>query len=332
MIGLGIALAMIALVEVAARASEPYLPEPDQWPSPEAAAKVDQMEALEEGADEITTVFLGSSVVAEGIDPVAFTESYGETGYNAALSAASPRSLDPWARGVVLPTARPMVAVIGLISRDLNDNGISQTEFLERLESSQGMIERGQPDNPMDSLEKWLLDQSALFRVRPLIGNPQRLFSGVLGNDEGEAEEVESVGPLGQDASFDGQPYANLDMWRAAWNARHLNDFLVGDSEIEALANLIRQLKASGVHTVIVNMPVTDDYIDTIRDGERVQAEFSRLLEDMASDHDVAYLDVSDAFDKEAFRDPGHLTPDGARTLSITLAESALTSPEDATG
>jgi len=314
---------ILALVEVAARITEPYLPEPDRWPSSEAAAKVDQMEDLEDDPNPISTVFLGSSVVAEGIDPVAFSESAGTTGYNAALSAASPRSLVPWTQNVVLSTAEPRLAVIGLVSRDLNDNGISQTEFVERLESSPGMIERGQPDNLMESLEKWFLAHSALFRVRPFLGDPQRLLSELFPAGGAEGDEVEAVGALGADSSYDGQPYADIDTWRAAWNARHLNDFLIGESEIEALHELIERLKSSGVQVMLVNMPVTDDYVDTIRDGARLQVEFSDLLEDTASDLEVGYLDVSDQFDKEAFRDPAHLTPAGARSLAIALAEAS---------
>jgi hypothetical protein len=318
-IGALIAVAVLASAELAAQAAESSLPQPDSWPSPETAAKVDQMQEIVEETEPITTVFLGSSVVAEGVDPGTFSAVSNTTAYNAALSAASPRSLAVWAEDLVIPLTQPRVAILGLISRDLNENGISQIEFFERVTSAPAMIDLGKPDNPMEVAEKWLLDHFALFRLRPLLRDPGMLMIRLLGDDPPTDDDV-IVGPLGADTSSGDQPYSDLARWRAAWTSRHLNDFSIGDTETEALRSLLQSLESAGTEVWLVNMPVTEDYLATVPDGRRRQSEFSDLLQNVAAELDISFIDVSEAYEKSRFRDPAHLTSEAARDLAALLA------------
>jgi hypothetical protein len=314
-----IALVVVFGAELGLRVVERHFPEPMQWPSQEAASKVAQMEHLESETG-IDVVLVGSSVVAEGIDPVAYSESAGEVAYNAALSAASMRSTELWMADVVVPLTHPTAVVIGVTGRDLNDNGISQTEFYERLTSSPGYLDMRSPRNPVEEVEEWLLEHSALIRLRPILRDPAAI-AVELGFQNPDSDAESDVGPLGSDMSYEGASYPRISDWRSLFLSRHLNSYSVGDAEIDALTRMVSDLRRNGISVLLVNMPVTDDYVGTLPDGERDMAELDLILSDLASATGSGYVDVSEEFVRLDFRDPAHLTPRAASTLAIELAQ-----------
>jgi len=321
-----IGLALIALAEVGLRLAEPHLPEPAQWPSAEAAAKLSQIGELS-ATGEIDVIFVGSSVVAEGIDPLAYNDSSGRIAYNAALSAASMRATELWVRDVVLQETDPSIVVIGVSGRDLNDNGISQTEFYERLTNSPGYIDRRKPANPLEHVESWFLQHSALVRLRPILRDPAAI---VVAQNPGQpgSEDEPDIGAFGSDVSATSGPYTDFGQWRMAWLARHLNDYSIGNSETEALGRLIETLIAHDIEVLLVNMPVTADYVETLPDGRRDMQELDLILEDIASAAGVEYLDASAQYEKTDFRDPAHLTPEASSMFARRIANEARVAGE----
>jgi hypothetical protein len=321
------AVLLVVIFELALRVAEPRLPPVEPWSTSEVAAKVEQMEELKAAGDDIDIAFVGSSVVEEGLDPVAFNAVSGEIAYNAGLGAASMRSVERWTLDVVLPLTGARTIVVGVTARDLNDGGISQIEFLDRLSSSPGMLRARTPGNPAEWVENWLHDHVAIFRLRPLLRDPARLLAVASGGEDVSETTEPEPGPFGSDRTYKGEPYDNSTRWRQAWTARQVNDFSMGGIELESLRRLLRDTTAAGVGAVVVNMPITDDFGDYLPDPARDLAEFDRLLEEVARDFDATYLDARDLFSIEDFRDPAHLKPDAAADLTAMLHELLRETP-----
>jgi len=315
------AVLLVAVFELTLRVAEPRLPPVEPWSTSEVAAKVEQMEELRAARDDIDVAFVGSSVVEESLDPVAFNSLGEETAYNAGLGAASMRSVERWTLDVVLPLTGARTLVVGVTARDLNDGGISQVEFLDRLSSSPGMLRARTPQNPAEWVENWLLEHLAIFRLRPLLRDPTRLLAIASGGEDVQETTDPEPGLFGSDRTYNGEPYDNSTQWRQAWTARQINDFSMGGIEIESLRRLLRDSTVAGVGAIVVNMPITDDFGDYLPDPARDLAEFDRLLEEVAREFDAIYLDARDLFSIEDFRDPAHLKPDAAAELTAMLHE-----------
>jgi hypothetical protein len=131
----------------------------------------------------VDVVFLGSSMVDVGIDPETFVENsdWAEVAYNAALSSASLGLIEVWANEVVFPLLQPRVVVIGISSRELNDNGLAQQQSHDRYMESIGRAEYLGELSIKQGLELAAEDVSALYRLRKLIRVPGDFADLLLG-------------------------------------------------------------------------------------------------------------------------------------------------------
>lgn len=315
-----IVLLVFTLGEVGMRVAETRSCPPSTWPSDEIGAKYEQIMDLKDHNERLDTLFVGSSAVFEGIDPVAFSVAAGGgTAYNAALGAASMLSIEPWTLDILVPLTSADTVFIGVIARDINDNGVGQRAFFERLQASPDFAAAsGGPRNLADRLAAALEDSSALWRMRPFYREPITFLRGVVSNSMRCAE----VGPFGSEPAAEQEYTYRFDSgFRKFWRDRQLHEFAFGGDEATALANLVDRLTAQGVEVVLVNMPVTEDYVSLLPDAAADQAEFELFLEALATESGARYFDANDVIESlEQFRDPAHLNPDGALILSEALA------------
>src|SRR3954454_25119735 len=85
---------VVVAIEVVARMMAPDLPvDPGEWPRVEIAQKLEQMRSYADEGKPVDVVFAGSSMMASGIDPVAFTGASGESSYNAGFAGPSARTI-----------------------------------------------------------------------------------------------------------------------------------------------------------------------------------------------------------------------------------------------
>ncbi len=317
-----LALILIIAFELALRATEDQLPPLERWPTSQISAKMAQMEDLVSEGEQIDVVFVGSSVVEEGMDPVTFNSGSDRISYNAALGAASMRSLERFVVDVVLPLTNADTIVVGVTPRDLNDGGISQNDFFDRLSGSPGMLMARTPRNALEWVENWLFRHVAIVRLRPLLRDPARLLAAAVGTDDQPDLDSPEPGPFGSDWTYDGEPYDNSAAWGQPWVARQVNSFSMGGPELEAMRRLLSELAEDEVNAVVVNMPVSDDFADYLPDPSRDMATFDRLLETTARESGAIYVDAQDLFSTEDFRDPAHLKPDAAAELTALLDDA----------
>lgn len=299
-------------------AVEPLLPPENRWPTDQTSAKADQIEGLAVGGSPIDVVFLGSSVVVQGVDPIAFNDAPTDlTSYNAALDGASLRSVEAWARNVVFPSLDPQAVVIGITTRDLNDRGVSQQEFYRSLMASNG-LQALQPNSGVDRLLNEIGDLSALLRIRPFLRQPGTTLLDVLGED---SEVALLPGPFGA-APIDENSfvYDSSESWRNFWRTRHFNDFTMGGHEFTALQDLIDLAIEQQRRVFLVEMPLHEDYLSVQPNGEVEVARLHSLLLNLEGRAGVELISLADRYEPEDFRDPAHLNPDGAAALGAELA------------
>ncbi|HEX2295896.1 MAG TPA: hypothetical protein VHN37_11360 [Actinomycetota bacterium] len=312
-------VAVLLAVELAARTLSPSLPvDPGKWPRIEIAQKLDQIRRYVDDGDDFGAVFVGSSMMADGIDPVAFTERSRVRSYNAAFAGPSMRTVTPWTLDIVEPLLEPEVVVLGIQSRELSDNGPKNLTMFQSFKSSPGYRET--TSNIALRFAGVLERVSHFMRYRRALREPSQLFEpDGLAALQGTRVRQE-VGPLGKRVQLD-IPYRVSERFRTNLYEKMLVNFEVGGPEYEALERLYAGLEERGIRLVIVNMPVTDAYWEeheSPADRETYHAALERFLKG----RDVAYVDAENALKEETFRDPMHLDVDARKWLARALADS----------
>lgn len=314
-------IALIALVtvltgEVAARVVEPLLETPLRWPTAQIAEKADQIRQLADEGASIDVVFLGSSVVALGIDPVEFNKADGWVAYNAGLNGAAVSGLERWAFDVVLPQLQPTVVVIGLTTRDLNDHGRLAAEFRQTMDIADGWRDF-EERNAFEQLVDTVRDSSALVRIRPLLRAPATTARRV---GRGNGDPGLAAGPFGSEGDPSNIPY-DAEAWTSLWSIDHLNDYSMGGEELAALDNLVARLKGGGFDVVLAEMPVLPDYVSVQPGGAEALTEFRQAVQEIARNHDVEFVSLDGGFGPSDFRDPAHLNQEASGELAVSLRE-----------
>lgn len=312
-----IALVTVLTAELAARVVEPMLETPLRWPTAQVAEKADQIRQLADEGTTIDVVFLGSSVVALGIDPVKFNEGgAGLIAYNAGLNGAAVSGLERWAFDVVLPLLKPKTVVIGLTTRDLNDHGRLSADFLQSMDTAEGWKDF-EERNPFERFIDTIQSSSALVRIRPLLRTPATTARHAI---NGNGDPGLEAGPFGSEGEPSTVPY-NPEAWTSLWTINHVNDYSLGGQELVALDQLVTRLNSEGIEVVLAEMPVLPEYLSVQPGGNEALAEFRRAVQDIATKNDVTFLSAGSQFGPDDFRDPAHLNQAASGEFAESLRE-----------
>ncbi|HEV2755576.1 MAG TPA: hypothetical protein VG318_07340 [Actinomycetota bacterium] len=310
---------VLLTVEMIARSIAPGLPvDPGKWPRIEIAQKLDQMRRYIGDGKDVDAVFVGSSMVADGVDPVAFNERADVTAYNAAFAGPSMRTITPWTLDIVDPLLQPEAVVLGIQSRELSDNGPKNKTMFQKFDSSPGYRET--TSNIALRFAGMLERVSYFMRYRRAFREPSQLLEA-----DGEAAlrtaQVRlELGPFGQRIQKD-VPYEDTEQFRTSLYEKMLYDFEVGGPEYEALQRLYEELRERDVRLILVNMPVTDAYWEAHR-SPSAREVYHRALERFLDGADVTFVDAEDAVAVNAFRNPMHLDVRARKRLARALADS----------
>lgn len=311
-----ITLVTLLTAEAGARIAEPLLEAPLPWPTAQIAQKADQIKQLADQGTPIDVVFLGSSVVALGIDPIEFNRADGWVAYNAGLNGAAVSGLERWAFDVVLPQLQPTLVVIGLTTRDLNDHGRLSADFLQSMEIADGWKEF-EERNPFERFIDFVQDSSALVRLRPLLRTPATTVRHAL---RGNVDPGLEAGPFGSEGDPSTIPY-DSEAWSSLWTIDHLNDYSIGGQELAALDQLLTRLNSEGFEVVLAEMPVLPEYLSVQPGGAEAITEFRQAVQKIASAHDVEFVSPYDEFGPNDFRDPAHLNQEASGALAVSLRD-----------
>ncbi|MEE9183495.1 MAG: hypothetical protein V3U39_03325 [Acidimicrobiia bacterium] len=307
-----IALAVLVIAELVARFLAGGLPNP-AWNFVQTDLKVEEMEALAAAGRSADVLLIGNSSVAAGFISDELEDLLDvDTVYNAALDGSSMRQMEDWALNVVVPLTNPGTVVIGLTSRDMNDDSISNAEVFDKYFESAGRARFLGEEKLGQKVQRALGDVSALVRISPFLRDPASLIS--------------QYDPSGaHDGIFhlpsDDYDIRTLDVTRT--RERALNDFALGGIETGALQRLTDALEAQGIEVVIVEMPfVAEDYLPLHQNGSADYEAFHDALVAFVDAHSVPYLDLTDyPWTKSEFYDFLHVNSSGIALINSMLAE-----------
>jgi hypothetical protein len=311
---------VLLLTELAARLLAPSLPvEPGKWPRIEIAQKLDQMRSYVNEGKEIEVLFTGSSMMAGGVDPVAFTEASGRSGYNAAFAGPSMRTVTPWTLEIAEPLLNPDVVVVGIQSREFNDSGVKHQIMSEKFLTSPGYKETTSAVS--SALVGPLEEVSYLLRYRRAFREPSLLFRSIGEESLAAARVRHVIGTRGRRNDEPGT-YRAPERFLQDLYDKTLKDYEVGGPEYEALLDLHRGLAQRNIELILLNMPVTDDYWGAHADPEGDRQSYLDLIDDFVRETGATLIDAERSFpDNGSFRDPMHLDVEGRELLAEGLAE-----------
>lgn len=300
----GLLLAVL-VAEVAVRTLAGRLPEPQTWSTPETQYKVEQMAAL----GDVPVAAVGSSVVDVALDPGAL----GVSAYNAALGAASIGMVDAFTREVVVPQLDPEVVVVGLSSRELNENAPEQRRIEQQFLAAPAVREALGTESALERAERLAGGVSHLVRYRSVLRDPDHwvdpepAWDGTVTDDGGMY-----VGFL--DETYGADPL----VLRRLRNGP-LHDFRIGERQVATVRALLGDLRAAGRRVLLVTTPVTRDYVTLLPEGLADHERFTALARRIAEESGADFVDAG-VWPDELMADPLHANRAGAERFSDLIA------------
>jgi hypothetical protein len=311
-----IALLVLVAAEGAMRVRASALPAPADWAIPAIGHKFDQIRALEQQGGA-SVVFLGASTVDAGIDPDRFPVRAGARPmYNAAVRGGTMSVITTWAKHVVIPRLRPDVVVLGLSSRELNANDKPRAERERAFYEAPAVWDLLGKTSALERAEHSLESASALFRYRTKLRDPS-YFPALLGFGDLPPGDVNSandyVGEGGELTAFERNTYAGATFFK-----NKTKPIPIGTDQRAQLGDLMTFLRAEAPRVVVVNMPVTNDYVSTQTPAQR--AQFEAILSAAAKGIGASYVKTG-VWPTNLFADPTHTNGTGSKRLATVLAQ-----------
>lgn len=321
---------IFAMLEIGIRVMAPSLPEPNNFPHNNMEAKYSQMIDIAARGEDVAVAFVGSSPVDDGFDPEIFNRSSdGLTSFNASIpGGVSTKAWRWWTNEVILPVLKPEVVVIGVSSVDVNSG--HPDRFWGPLTTSGGYrdVQSARDGGSVQRITRFLEQNVAVLRYRSVLRNPVQLIAD-FGADRPEALVV---GPYGGKLPIPDVQYNNSEARLTGLREAFLRTFQLDGPNLDELVGLIEDLEAQSIPVLVVNMPVTEDYIRIHPGGESEYQEYVATLASISRSHGSEFVDLGQSgLPTDLFEDPFHLNADGAEILSTELARMLANDRSDAT-
>lgn len=303
----------MVLAELTVRLLSPGLDPVGDWTRTDFA---DHQAGLDPRADDLDLLVVGSSVAGRAISPDRLRDAGGpETGYNFWLAGPAMRSISVLTSEVLLEQTDPEVVLIGISMREFNGAPSQNNQFASFTQSYRFRSAAGQAGT-IDRLDHALQTASYLARYRLTLRDPVRLMND-LRTAPLDHEDIGADGFLverGQNQMAD-EPRAHLDQERFA-----MAGYAVNDADLDALATLLDVLADQDIPALVVNLPVTQAFVDMADDGRADYADYVRRVETVTRSHGAHWLDTMQVdWSDEQFGDVNHLNDVGTAALQPTI-------------
>jgi len=324
------------------------------WWQPKTCGQTLKVHALLEWSDPVNVVFLGSSRMEVGLNPMAAEGALKkETGrdvicYNLAQSAGLIRTDHILFRDSLKGDHAPDLVVVGVEPRGFNTMSTRVDEYVRYyarpldiavefgdiaaggfLSHSWGALARGAScfwQRMAHSSTKGTAAREVAFWAKTKgHGAPFRMPPG----SQKSPGSRKSPGPNKKFKIEPGSP-----KWRKMLALRKqfvrknlLNDYTIGDSSVRAFEEIISLAEERGIRLVVINMPVTKDYFSIYKPGE--YESYFNLVKKICSKEGVEFHDFNSSanrFDDRLFYNPDHLGPKGSLQFSRKIALEILAS------
>ncbi len=306
---------MLLGAEVALRLRASALPPPLKWANTNLDRKAQQIAWLSERGGA-SVVFIGSSAVNSSADPAGIRYPDDDRPvYNAAVRGGTPKIVSSWARHLVVPKLDPDIVVLGVASRELDANGPFLQDVEDQYFAAPAVRHLEGNETALQTAERRVESVSALFKYRTWVRDPGYLRV-LVGMDEAPSVSAEAAG---DPVAPNGRLSADFRPPRP-YTTNFVSDrdpsLRISPAKRSSLRELLSYLERSVEHVIVVNMPVTEDYIDLQAEGQREL--FDEILETEAERTGATYVDPG-IWPRHLFRDPTHTNERGSQRLTTLL-------------
>lgn len=308
------ALMTMAGCEGGARLLATRLDPPNPWFSPSAYERISYLESPGWSLAGIETIFVGSSVVASGVDAALYDRLTGRHSANMALPSADVMITDRWVIDEILVRTDVDHVVYGLTTLALNANDV--TPVFPRYDH-QVATDRGW----RGALQRAAFARLTLVSHAGAWRDPASMISDLVTRRDDPALTTPFFDlPL--------PPRFDLDLVDDPNELRTVNlaNFEVGQQEIDALNGLLATLEERSIDTTIVFVPVHSGYIERHPGGMDDFNEARDVVASIAEEHGARFVDLNDALDDSFFIDHLHVDRQGSEALTALLACAVATS------
>jgi hypothetical protein len=315
------ALLVAAGAEGMTRLLEPSLEPVGDWPDSSYTAQHDQLAGLD---GEVDYLVVGSSSAGAAVRPRSLAELWPDIGNGYTYWLAGPpfRSLEAVVSGVLLDQLAPETVVVGLTMREFNSLAEHEDHYAALLDASAYRKATGRR-SWIDRADDLLQDHLALARHRAVLREPVHLV-----DDLTEPALVPTdIGTDGHLIGADDHELADEPPEHLRQEAAALADYLVSDADLDSLDRLLTDLNQRSIDAVVVNLPVSDDFIGLAPDGHRDYEAYVTAVEEVAKANGAEWHDLMDrSWSDNYFRDVNHLNGRGVARIGPLLAD-ILSSP-----
>lgn len=184
-------------------------------------------------------------------------------------------------------------------------------------------------------LNQSLANISATYPMRDRLQNMVQNRIAATLNDNSESETLESAdgeNPVMEDwdgfypvsIEFDPETYYEEHAKVTGEYDKDYQSFQLGGDQAIALESLVQFTQAREIPLVFINLPLTDEYLDTAR--RRHEQEFTLYMLRLSLSREFTFRDWSSIWPSknEYFSDPSHLNRYGAAAVAQRLAQDPL--------
>jgi hypothetical protein len=309
-----IVVVILLAAELFTRLIASHLETPLAWYDYETQRKVQQIDALSHHGGA-SVVYLGSSVVDFGLVPSVIDQQlgHGTISYNAGLVASIPVQTVKWAETIVLPRLHPKVIVLGLTSYDFEKTDPDRYGIYDEYLGSSGARQVMGTDDPIQAVDRWLGTVSALWFHKYQLRDPAAVLHALEGDPAPVDSGAATVDPLGRQTA--GQ---NLQ-WKKGRPTVNVGRWTLGTKDVAAVDGLITYAHARHIKVVLVNMPVTKNFVAQMPDGQASYNIFNAKVDAIGRSSNSIVLNYQSVSNHAVFRDNIHLNAVGAKLFSIQL-------------
>ncbi len=217
-----------------------------------------------------------------------------------------------WAQLVVIPRLRPDVVVLGVISRELSGNDPVTTEREQDFYAAPAVRHLLESENLLQRVERNIEDVSKLFEYRTVLRRP-RAIREFLGLSVAPAITDPNVyiAPDGQFRIFLTRKYEKV----GGPFVDEMRSYELGDEQRVRLRQLLAFLSEHIEHVIVVNMPVTEEYVGSHPRKHEDYDAFSRVLKREAERVEASFIDAG-VWPDRFFGDLVHVNTVGSRRIT----------------
>jgi hypothetical protein len=262
-------------------------------------------------------LIMGSSRSLQGIDPAALEEGLAAQGYpglkvyNFGINGATAQVMNLLVQDILQPNQLPKLIIWGDGSRAFNAGRPDRTYGQIIASAGYQRVLRGEYPIPAQTMD---------WEVPTFVTANKSLAASAVAAAS-VASDLTDQGFQAITDQYDPNRYYQRFPWVPGQFDGDYRNFSLGGPQTEATVSIAQFARQQGITLVVVNLPLTRDYIDPVR--RRHETAFQQHMWRLASQEQFMFRDLSQQptlTQNQYFADPSHINQQGARAVALHLA------------